>query len=56
MVRWLRTTLLVILGIAGAGLWGFIATWMGAPTMVVGFGAALIGMVTIVRAFSGNSN
>ena len=56
MAKWLRVSLLIGLSIVGAGLWGFVVTVMGAPSMVVSFGALVIGALVFVWAFGKNSN
>jgi phosphate/sulfate permease len=56
MPKWFRITLIMILAFLGAGLWGFIATAVGAPTIVVSLGAVVIGAVVLTQAFRGNSN
>ena len=56
MSKWLRITLIMILAIFGAGLWGFIATAVGAPTIVISLGAVIIGALVMTQAFRGGSN
>lgn len=52
MSKWLRTTLATIGAAIGAALWGFVATWLGAPPSVVGLGAVVIGAGVIGLALS----
>ena len=56
MAKWLRISLGLVLIIVGAGLWGFFATAMGAPSMVVGLGAVVIGVGIITWISGKNSN
>lgn len=56
MTRWLRISLMTAFAFLGAGLWGFIAIALDAPTMVVSVGAVVIGAVVFSQAFKGDSN
>ena len=56
MPKRIRYIILFLLIVVGAGIWGFVATLMGAPSLVVSFGALAIGASVLVYMFKGKPN
>ena len=56
MAKWQRFSLGIVLAIVVAGLWGFIATVIGAPIMVGSLGAVVIGAAIFIWIHAKNSN
>ena len=49
MPKWARITLTIVAAFVFAAAWGFLATMLGAPPMVISLGAVAIGAGTLMH-------